>query len=55
MVPLVLGMVLLGIVVVFAGGGVVAGGTATATLAALAADLPDVSRFEQLRFAQPTV
>jgi len=55
MVPLFLGMVVLGIAVVFAGGGVVAGGTASATLAALAADLPDVSRFEQLRFAQPTV
>lgn len=55
MVPLFLGMVVLGIAVVFAGGGVVAGGTASATLAALAADLPEVSRFEQLRFAQPTV
>jgi len=55
MVPLILGFLVLGIAVVFAGGGVVAGGTASATLAALAADLPEVSRFEQLRFAQPTV
>ncbi|MBA2489556.1 MAG: transglycosylase domain-containing protein, partial [Chloroflexi bacterium] len=55
MLPLALTVILLGFVVVFATTGLTVGGAALSTVDQLGQDLPDVSRFEQIRFAQPTV
>lgn len=55
MLPLALTVILLGLVVVLATTGLTVGGAALSTVDQLAQNLPDVSRFEQVRFAQPTV
>lgn len=55
MLPMVFLTMLLGLVVVFATTGLAIGGAAFTTFDDLAEGLPDVARFEQLRFAQPTV
>ncbi len=55
MLPMVFLTMLLGLVVVFASTGLAIGGAAFSTFDELAEGLPAVARFEQLRFAQPTV